>query len=68
MDESITEHMYESRGYDRGFTAGTLHCHELVNEYINKIQTQPLEPMIKSNMIMQLEEIKLLFRKGYIDE
>jgi len=30
----MIESVAENRGYDRGFTAGTLHAHELIGKYI----------------------------------
>lgn len=34
MNEQIIEQVAESKGYDRGFTAGTLHAHNLIDEYM----------------------------------
>lgn len=37
MHESMIEDMAEGRGYDRGFTAGTRHAHDLISKYIDWI-------------------------------
>lgn len=38
MHEEMLEQIAENRGYDRGFTAGTKHAHDLLGNYISWIQ------------------------------
>jgi hypothetical protein len=38
MHPEMINEIAESRGYDRGFTAGTLHAHELVGQYMKWIE------------------------------
>ena len=35
MHPEMANEIAENRGYDRGFTAGTLHAHELINQYMD---------------------------------
>ena len=35
MHDEMIESIAEERGYDRGFTAGTLHAHNLINQYMD---------------------------------
>ena len=35
MHPEMINEIAENRGYDRGFTAGTLHAHELINQYMD---------------------------------
>ena len=77
MDETITEHMYESRGYDRGFTAGTLHAHELLNKHIEYIKEwravleeegDDTKRIINCQLqINALEDAKKIIRLGHWD-
>lgn len=79
MHESINEEIAESRGYDRGFTAGTLHAHELLNSYIDNLKYKrsvweeegfPRMDALHAiqTSIQCLEQAKLYIRQGHIDE
>ena len=78
MDESITEHVYETRGYDRGFTAGKLHAHELLNNYIQHLKQEVVKieedwPLMDKlhmleSQIHALDKAKLLIRQGHWTE
>ena len=35
MHPEMIEEIAENRGYDRGFTAGTLHAHNLIGQYMD---------------------------------
>ena len=35
MHDEMIESIAEERGYDKGFTAGTLHAHNLINQYMD---------------------------------
>lgn len=77
MHESMVEDIAENRGYDRGFTAGTKHAHDLLSEYVQwfKDYRAVLEDeggMEQSVVQYQkhinvLEHAKLLIRKGHWD-
>lgn len=79
MHENINEEIAESRGYDKGFTAGTLHAHELINTYIDKLKHKRAVweeegwPRMDAIYTIQkqvecLEQAKLYIRQGHIDE
>lgn len=38
MHDEMIESIAEQRGYDKGFTGGTLYAHELINEYIQDLK------------------------------
>ena len=38
MHEEMIEQIAEERGYDRGFTAGTKHAHDLISHYIKWVK------------------------------
>lgn len=73
----MLEQIAEERGYDRGFTAGTLHAHELLNEYINWIKdyTKVLEEegdcqrelACYNTQVNALQQAKQLIRSGHWD-
>ena len=81
MNEDICAHVYESRGYDRGFTAGTKHAHDLLTEYIDSLkhkravtEAEGLHVVGNIHMTMglqkqinALEHAKLLIRTGHWD-
>lgn len=78
MDEHMLEQLAESRGYDRGFTAGTLHAHELLDKHIENLKhkravaeedgwaryDQMYMFQIEINCV---EQMKLLIRTGHYD-
>jgi hypothetical protein len=35
MHDEMIESIAENKGYDRGFTAGTLHAHNLIGQYMD---------------------------------
>ena len=78
MHESMIEEIAENRGYDRGFTAGTSHAHELVNKQLTELKHKRAvaeeegwprydQGFMFQNQINILEEVKLIIRKGYYD-
>lgn len=71
----------EERGYDRGFTAGTKHAHELINQYIQWLKqlravvedehghdVTAHEVMKYQHQVAALDHAKLTIRKGHWDE
>jgi hypothetical protein len=38
MHPEMANNIAENRGYDRGFTAGTLHAHNLIDQYMDWIK------------------------------
>jgi hypothetical protein len=77
MHESMVEEIAENRGYDRGFTAGTKHAHDLLSNYVQwfKDYRAVLEDEggcshdvnLFQKHINVLENAKLLVRKGHWD-
>ena len=77
MHPEITEEMAENRGYDRGFTAGTLHAHELLTQYMDWMKEYMTvlecegdcqrEIACYQTQLNALEYAKLLIRKGHWD-
>ena len=77
MHPEITNEIAESRGYDKGFTGGILHAHNLVNEYINHLKDYQKvledegdcshEIACYQTQINALDNAKLLIRKGHWD-
>ena len=78
INEQMVEQIAESRGYDRGFTAGTNHAHGLINNYIDWLKQQrsvleeenTSEPGINDIQVLQLqinslEQAKFIIRRGY---
>ena len=81
MDPEINAHVHESRGYDKGFTAGTLHANELLNTHLTNLKHKRSvlesengyvgmdEIMNIQIQIKVIEQMKLLIRTGhYADE
>lgn len=79
MHEDISDHVAESRGYDRGFTAGTTHAHELLNKYLTDLKHKRAVaesegwPRYDQEYALQIQiklidELKLLIRKGFYDQ
>lgn len=77
MDPEINANMHESRGYDRGFSAGVSHAHELLDTHLTELKhkRQVLESesgftgmddiMLVQTQINTVEQMKLLIRTGY---
>ena len=78
MHEEMIREISESKGYDRGFTAGTKHAHELINNFIGFLEQQYAvvesddnNQYVKaalSNKINTLVKAKSLIRRGHWDE
>ena len=78
MHEEMIREIAESKGYDRGFTAGTFHAHELLNNYITFLEQQYAvvenddnNQYVKaalSNKINTIVKAKALIRRGHWDE
>ena len=79
MNEEMLESIAEERGYDRGFTAGTKHAHDLLTQYAqglkHKRQVMESEGWIKFDTdfhiqtgINLVEDLKQLIRTGHYDE
>ena len=75
----IQDQVAESRGYDRGFTAGTAHAHELLNKYLTDLKHKRTVaesegwPSYDRDFMLQtqirlIDELKLLIRKGHYDQ
>ena len=77
----MIEQIAEERGYDRGFTAGTKHAHDLISHYIQWVKQlrsvveDELGHVVSSPEVMKyqhqtaaLEHAKLTIRKGHWDE
>lgn len=77
----MIEQIAENRGYDRGFTAGTKHAHELISHYAEWVKqlrsvievehghvVTDSEMMKYQHQATALEHAKLTIRKGYWDE
>lgn len=79
MHEHMLEQLAENRGYDRGFTAGTKHAHDLVNNYIDWINNYIKALQEESNDCLRevacyktqlgaLDYVKMVIRKGHWDD
>lgn len=78
MHESMTEEIAENRGYDRGFTAGTKHAHDLLNNYVDWLKSYrsvleeegdcSREVACYQTQINALEHAKMVIRKGHWDD
>lgn len=81
MHEQMLEELAEGRGYDRGFTAGTVHAHDLLTRYIDWLKglrsviedehgaDSSIKQVMKyQHQINALEHAKLTIRKGHWDE
>jgi len=79
MHEEMIREIAESKGYDRGFTAGTLHAHELLNKKLVDLEHKQTVaesegwPRYDQDIMFQIQmktirDMKLLIRKGHYDE
>jgi hypothetical protein len=78
MNEQMLESIAEERGYDRGFTAGTLHAHNLLDKYLQALKQQrsvyESEYMFESRVhdtqkqINAIEYAKQVIRTGHWDD
>lgn len=75
----MTEEIAENRGYDRGFTAGTLHAHNLLDKRLVDLEHKQTVaesegwPSYDKDLLFQIQmntirDLKLLIRKGHYDE
>ena len=74
----MLESIAEERGYDRGFTAGTLHAHNLLDKYLQALKQQrsvyESEYMFESRVhdtqkqINAIEYAKQVIRTGHWDD
>lgn len=77
MNEDITAHVHEERGYDRGFTAGTKHAHDLLDTHLQVLKQKRavieedwprMDELISlQHQIHTTEQLKLLIRTGHYD-
>lgn len=77
MNEEMLENLAEDRGYDRGFTAGTKHAHDLLDTHLQALKHKRAvleedwprydEMIAMQWQIQTLEEMKLLIRTGHYD-
>lgn len=77
MHDSMIEQISENRGYDRGFTAGTKHAHDLITQYIDWLKDYrsvleeegdcSREVACYQTQINALEHTKTVIRKGHWD-
>ena len=78
MHDDMIEHIAEERGYDRGFTAGTLHAHELLDKHLSHLKHKRTvaesegwirydEEYTLQTQINLLQDMKLLIRKGHYE-
>jgi hypothetical protein len=75
MHNEMLEQIAEKRGYDRGFTAGTKHAHDLINQYIDWVKEYchvleeegdcSHEIACYSTQINSLNYAKYVIRKGH---
>jgi hypothetical protein len=73
----MIEDIAENRGYDRGFTAGTLHAHELIGQYMDWMKTYmkvleeegdcQQEMVCYQTQYNALDYARLLIRVGHFD-
>lgn len=74
----IQDQVAESRGYDRGFTAGTAHAHELLNKYLTDLKHKRAvhesegwlsydKEYALQTQIKLIDDLKLLIRTGHYD-
>ena len=78
MNEQVIESVAEERGYDRGFTAGTLHAHNLLDQYLQALKQQrsvyESEYLFESRVhdtqkqINAVEYAKQIIRTGHWDD
>lgn len=73
----MLESIAEERGYDRGFTAGTKHAHDLLDQHLTTLKHKRKvmeEECYKYDVLYRLEyeikllqDMKLLIRTGHYD-
>jgi hypothetical protein len=82
MHEEMIEQIAENRGYDRGFTAGTKHAHDLltnyenwIKDYIKTLEQFEDEPddclreiACYKTQLGALEYAKMVIRRGHWDD
>jgi len=78
MHDAMLEKIAEDRGYDRGFTAGTKHAHDLIESYIDWIKDYirvlddegdcSFEISCYQTQLNALSHAKYVIRKGYWDD
>ena len=79
MHDSVRESVAEERGYDRGFTAGTLHAHELLNQFLKSLKHKRAvaesegwirydEDYTLQHQIKLIEDLKQLIRTGHYEQ
>ena len=78
MNEQMLESIAEERGYDRGFTAGTLHAHNFFAQYLQALKQQrsvyESEYLFESRVhdtqkqINAIEYAKQVIRTGHWDD
>jgi len=77
MHDEMIESIAENRGYDRGFTAGTKHAHDLINQYMDWMKDYMTvlecegdcqrEIACYQTQWNALAQAKLLIRTGHFD-
>lgn len=78
MHDDILQHVAEQQGYDRGFTAGTRHAHELLNQFQDNLKYKRSVYEAEGNLsassmnilnvqINNLDHAKLILRKGVVE-
>lgn len=77
MHPEMADDIAENRGYDRGFTAGTLHAHNLIdqymswmNEYMNVLESEgdcQREVACYRTQWNALNHAKYVIRTGHFD-
>lgn len=77
MHPEMANEIAENRGYDRGFTAGTLHAHNLIgqymdwmNEYMTVLEAEgdcQHEIACYRTQWNALDQAKLIIRTGHFD-
>ena len=77
MHPEMINEIAENRGYDRGFTAGTLHAHELIGQYMDWMKEYmsvleeegdcQREIACYQTQLNALDHAKLIIRTGHFD-
>lgn len=77
MNQDINSHVHEERGYDRGFTAGTKHAHDLLDQHLTRLKHKRAvmeedwprmdELMSLQHQIHTTEQLKHIIRLGFIE-
>lgn len=80
MNIEMAESIAEERGYDRGFTAGTKHSHDLISQYVawlkdkrtviesDNLHGMEYDIMTCQKQINALEYAKRVIRTGHWDD